>query len=183
MRILIKTLLFSFVSVVILSCSSSHKMIDNNTVKNLDINKYIGTWYEIARYPHSFEKNLVGVTANYTLNNDGTIKVINKGYKGSLSGKMKKAVGKAKIPDKRKSANLKVSFFWIFYSDYLVMELDEKDYQWAVVGSSSPNYLWILCREPQMSVMMLNEIKSRLVERGYDLSNLQMVPQHFSSSN
>jgi lipocalin len=74
-------------------------MIDKTIVKELDIKKYLGTWYEIARYDHRFERGMVGVTANYSLRKDGKIKVVNSGYKGSFSGKFSKAIGKAKIPD------------------------------------------------------------------------------------
>lgn len=122
-------------------------MIDKTVVKQLDVQKYLGTWYEIARYDHSFEHGLAGVTANYSMRDDEKIKVINIGYKGSLEGKFSEAIGKAKIPNPDIPSKLKVSFFLVFYTDYLVMELD-KDYQWAVIGSSSDKYLWILNLNP-----------------------------------
>jgi len=109
-------------------------MIDKTTVKELDLNRYLGTWYEIARFPHSFEKNLVGVTATYSLRDDGKIEVLNQGFKNTLNGELSKAEGKAKIPDPQKPANLKVSFFWIFYAEYNVLELDE-NYRYAMIGS------------------------------------------------
>jgi lipocalin len=152
-------------------------MVNNQTVKQLEIEKFLGQWYEIARFPHSFEKNLVGVTANYSINNDGKIKVINQGYKDSLHGKIKTAVGKAKIPNPELPGNLKVSFFWIFYSDYLVMELDSIDYQWAVIGSSSPDYLWILSRTPQMDEDIYQNLIQKIKKRGYDLSKIIRVEQ------
>ncbi len=90
-------------------------MIDKTVVKELDIQKYLGTWYEIARYDHRFERGLVGVTAKYSMRDDGKIKVVNSGYKDSLDGKFSQAVGKAKIPDPvNDPAKLKVSFFWFF---------------------------------------------------------------------
>ena len=167
---------FLILSIFTSGCKSQSKMIDNSTVKELDINKYLGTWYEIARFPHSFERDLVGVTATYTLNDDGSIKVINQGYKNTLDGELSRATGKAKIPDPDKPAHLRVSFFWIFYSDYLVMELDP-DYQWAVVGSSSSKYLWFLSRTPEISESLLTDLKKRISARGYDLAKLQMVAQ------
>jgi len=88
----------------------------------------LGTWYEIARFDHRFERGLVGVTANYSMRTDGKIKVLNSGYKGSLEGKFSDIIGKAKIPKASIPSKFKVSFFWIFYSDYFVLELD-KDYQ------------------------------------------------------
>ncbi|MGB1004861.1 MAG: lipocalin family protein, partial [Salibacteraceae bacterium] len=125
------------------SCQSQTTMIDKTVVKELVLEKYLGTWYEIARYDHSFERNLVGVTATYSMRDDGKIKVLNAGYKNTLDGKLSEAEGKAKIPNANEPAKLKVSFFWIFYGDYFVLELDE-NYQWAVIGSSSDKYLWIL---------------------------------------
>jgi len=152
-------------------------MIDNTVVKELNIQKYLGTWYEIARYDHSFERGLVGVTANYSMRDDGKIKVINSGYKNSLEGKFSQAVGKAKIPDLNNyPAKLKVSFFLFFYGDYYVMELD-KNYQWAVIGSSSDKYLWILNREPQMEEKLYNELLNKIQKRGYDISKLIKVEQ------
>lgn len=152
-------------------------MIDKTVVQELDIEKYLGTWYEIARFDHSFERGLQGVKANYTLRKDGKIKVINSGYKGSLSGKYAEAIGKAKIPNpKSEPAKLKVSFFWIFYGDYFVLELD-KNYQWAVIGSSSDKYLWILCRTPQMETSTYAMLIENLENRGYKVNKLIKVKQ------
>ena len=151
-------------------------MIDKTTVKELDLNRYLGTWYEIARFPHSFEKDLVGVTATYSLRPDGKIEVLNQGYKYMLDGEKSSIVGKAKIPDSLQSGKLKVSFFWFFYGDYYVMELD-KDYQWAIIGSSSEKYLWILNRKPQMDNELYIELLERLKKRGYDVSKLIKVKQ------
>jgi len=158
------------------SCKTQENMIDKTVVKELDIEKYLGTWYEIARYDHSFERGLVGVTANYSMRDDGKIKVVNSGYKGSLEGKFSEAIGKAKIPNSENPAKLKVSFFWIFYGDYFVLELD-KDYQWAVIGSSSDKYLWILSRSPQMEKDLYNKLLENLTKRGYDISKLIKVTQ------
>ncbi len=151
-------------------------MIDKSVVKHLDIEKYLGTWYEIARFDHKFERGLVGVTATYSMRDDGKIKVVNRGFKGSLEGKLSEAVGKAKIPNPDEPAKLKVSFFLFFYGDYYVMELDE-DYQWAVIGSSSDKYLWILSRSPQMDEKIYSGILENLKNRGYDLTGLIKVPQ------
>ena len=160
-----------------ISCKIQKSMIDNTVVKELDVQRYMGTWYEIARYDHSFERGLVGVTANYSMRDDCKIKVINSGYKNSLDGKFSQAVGKVKIPDSENApAKLKVSFFLFFYGDYFVMELD-KDYQWAVIGSSSDKYLWILSRSPQMQNELYTMLLNRLKQRGYDVSNLIKVEQ------
>jgi lipocalin len=152
-------------------------MIDKKVVEKLEVQKYLGTWYEIARYDHSFERGLVGVTANYALREDGKIKVVNSGYKNNFEGKFSQAVGKAKIPNPQDApAKLKVSFFLFFYGDYYVLELDN-DYQWAVIGSSSDNYLWILSRTPQMDTALYQELLERIKNRGYDLSSLIKVEQ------
>lgn len=162
---------------MLLSCKTQSNMIDKTVVEHLDIERYLGTWYEIARFDHSFERGLVGVTANYSMRDDGKIKVVNSGYKGSLEGKFSEAIGKAKIPNPNIPAKLKVSFFWIFYGDYFVMELD-KDYQWAVIGSSSDKYLWILSRSPMMENNLYSELLKNLTKRGYDVSKLIFVKQN-----
>lgn len=154
-------------------------MIDTTTVKELDLNRYLGTWYEIARFPHSFEKGMAGVTANYSLRKDGKIRVLNKGYKNGLNGKLSVAEGKAKIPDKSQPGKLKVSFFWIFYGDYNVLELD-KDYQYVMIGSSTNKYFWILCRTPQMDEASYNMLLEKARNRGYNLGKLEKVLQKTS---
>src|ERR1035437_5941041 len=101
---------------------SNQTMINKTTIKDFDLNKYLGTWYEIARFPHSFEKDLIGVTATYRLMDDGRLRVLNQGYKKSFHGVIKFVYGKVKvttIPGK-----LKVSFFLFFYADYNVLEID-----------------------------------------------------------
>jgi apolipoprotein D and lipocalin family protein len=158
------------------NCQKSNDMINTETVKTVDINRYMGTWYEIARFPHSFEKGLVGVTATYSMRKDGKIKVVNKGYKNTLKGKEKTAVGKAKIPDLNDPAKIKVSFFLFFYGDYFITELDE-NYQWALIGSNSDKYLWILSRSPKLDQDIYEMLIEKIIERGYDISKLIKVKQ------
>lgn len=168
-------LIISFL--IVSSCAmTKNQSIDTSTVKQLDLNRYLGTWYEIARFPHSFEKDLVGVTATYSLRGDGKITVINQGHKFTLDGKLSKAVGKAKIPDPNEPGKLKVSFFWFFYADYFVLELDE-NYQYAMIGSSSPKYFWILSRTPQMNDETYEMLLEKARKRGYNLDKLEKVPQ------
>lgn len=171
-----KTLLFILSLLCCYGCKSQKNpaMIDKTTIQKFDLNRYLGVWYEIARFPHSFEKDLVGVTATYEMMNNGKIRVLNQGYKGSFTGELKKAYGKAKttsIP-----AKLKVSFFLFFYADYNILELDSA-YQWALVGSSTPNYLWILCRTPHLEEDLYKQISEKAKARGYDISKLILVPQ------
>ncbi len=148
--------------------------MDVSTVQELDLQRYLGTWYEIARFDNRFERDLVGVTATYSLREDGKIKVLNQGYENTLDGKLSVAEGKAKLTDK--PGKLKVSFFWIFYADYLVMELDD-NYQWALIGSSSDKYLWILSRSPKLENNIKNLILHQAAKRGYDTSKLIWVEQ------
>ena len=157
------------------SCMSSGRTrLDTSTVKQLDVARFMGKWYEIARYEHRFEKGMSHVTAQYTLLPDGAIRVVNRGLKGD---KPKDIVGKARQPDPVKyPGRLEVSFFLWFYSDYYILELGT-DYQYAVIGSSSDKYLWILCRKPEMPQQQLEGILTNLRKRGYDLSRLVYVEQ------
>lgn len=169
------TLLF-LIFLVGFSCKIQKSMIDTTVVKEFDIEKYLGKWYAIARYDHKFERGMVGVTAEYSYRNDGKIKVVNSGYKETLDGEKTEAIGKAKIPNSQIPSKLKVSFFWIFYGDYFVLELD-KNYQWAIVGSSSDKYLWILSRSPQMEKNLYDKLLEKLTNRGYDVNKLIEVEQ------
>lgn len=170
--------LFSFIVLAgNTACSGEKKEMDNSVVQHLDLDKYLGTWYEIARYDHRFERDMVGVKAHYSMRPDGKIKVTNSGYKNSFDGVYSEAIGKAKVPNPDKHpAKLKVSFFWIFYGDYLVMELDD-DYQWAVIGSSSDKYLWILSRTPQLDEDVYDMLLQKIKKRGYDTTQLIKVKQ------
>lgn len=141
-------------------------MINKKTVTEFDLNRYLGKWYEIARFPHSFEKDLVGVTATYNL--------LDNGYKKSFKGELNKAIGKAKTTEQ--PGKLKVSFFLFFYSAYNILELDS-DYQWSLVGSTSSDYLWILSRSPHMDNDLYNSIILKAKARGYKTSKLVLVPQ------
>ena len=150
------------------------RVYDNSPVRNLDLARYLGTWYEIARFDHSFERGLENVTAEYLLRDDGKIDVINSGWK---KGKYKVAEGKARQPDpKSDPAHLEVSFFLFFYSDYNVLMIDE-DYEIALVGSKGPGYLWILARNPAVDTETLNSVVDEAERRGYDTSKLIWVDQ------
>ncbi len=159
-------------------CSSTKDMERTKTVENLELKNFLGKWYEVARFDHSFERGLSGVTATYSMREDGKIKVLNQGYKGGSNGELSQAVGKAKIPNPTEEpGKLKVSFFWIFYGDYFVLELDEQNYQWALIGSSSEKYLWILSRTPQLEDDVKNHILEKIKERGYSKELLIWVEQ------
>jgi lipocalin len=147
---------------------------DNSTISKFDLSRYLGTWYELARFDHKFERGMDNVTAEYYLRDDGKVDVFNSGWK---DGVFKTANGRAKQPDpKTDPAHLKVSFFLFFYSDYNVMMLDDM-YRVALVGSSSPGYLWILSRTPQIDESTKNAILKEAQRRGYDTSGLIWVNQ------
>lgn len=150
--------------------------IDNSTVKEIDLNRYMGRWYEIARFDHFFERGLVGCVAEYSFRDDGLIKVVNTGYKRSFDGKFKESVGKARVKDSGIPGQLEVAFFLNFYGDYYVLEL-APDYSYVLVGSSSDDFLWILSRTPKMKKEDLDFLLMRAQQRGYDISKLIMVEQ------
>lgn len=163
--------------VLILISISMHgqTVINNKPVPDLDLKRYLGLWYEIARFDHSFEKDLVGVTARYSLNPDGMIRVENRGFMHTLNGKEKVAVGKAKtVPGK--PGQLKVSFFLWFYADYNVLMIDE-NYTYVLIGSKSPDYLWILSRTPKMNPDHYKAVLTEAKQRGYNTSKLLQVLQ------
>jgi len=151
-------------------------MIELKTVEHVDVKRYMGTWFEIAKLPQRFEKGLVGIKANYTLLPDGKVEVLNSGYKEGFNGKMKTIKGKAWVADTATNAKLKVSFFWPFTGNYWIIELG-KDYEYAVVGDESRKYLWILSRTPQMDEALYNELLKRVQDRGFDVSKVEKVPQ------
>jgi len=145
------------------------------TVPSVDIPRYLGKWYEIARYPAWFEKQCAReVTATDALREDGKIGVENSCIK--QDGSRKQSKGWAKIEDKRTNAKLKVTFFWPFFGNYWVLELGSQ-YEYSVVGEPGRKYLWILSRTPQMSDEQYREITSRLAAKGYDSAKLVRVPQ------
>jgi apolipoprotein D and lipocalin family protein len=141
------------------------------TVNNVDINRYIGEWYEIARYEHRFQEGCVRSKATYSLRDDGKITVVNECFGKSFSEKLRSVTGKAWVVDKETNAKLKVSFFWPFSGDYWIIDLGE-NYEYAVVGHPYRKYLWILSRTPEMDENVYNGILDRLEKQDYDTSKL-----------
>lgn len=167
-----------FVGLGLVSCAKVPAQLEPplTVVSHVDKQKYLGKWYEIARYPHSFEENCYAVTANYTLKEDGSIEVINKCHEGSVDGKIREAVGTAHIADSQTNAKLRVTFFWPFYGDYWIINLDE-NYQYAIVSEPKRQYLWILSRTPTMDASLYEQLTAKLKNNGYDLSFLTKTPQ------
>jgi apolipoprotein D and lipocalin family protein len=145
------------------------------TVERVDLKRYVGTWYEIATIPMSFQKGCTGVTATYTLRADGDVDVVNTCRKERVDGELKTAKGKAWSVDPS-NAKLEVQFFWPFHGSYWVIDL-EPDYGWAVVGHPSREYLWILSRTPTMDAAVYDGILGRLRAQGYDTGKLVRTPQ------
>ena len=154
----------------LVGCVSGPK-VDNTPVAELDLGRYLGEWYEIARFDHSFERGIEQAKANYTQNADGTIKVVNSGIK---NGKPKTAIGKGKLTDT--PALLRVSFFGPFYADYRVMMIDA-DYTYALVGSGGAGYLWMLSRTSVLPDSVKSELVAEAKRRGYDTDQLIWVKQ------
>ena len=163
-----KTILAAIATLLLVGCVSGPK-VDNAPVVALDLNRYLGEWYEIARFDHSFERGIERAKAVYTLNEDGTIKVVNSGIK---DGKPKKAVGKGKRTNT--PALLRVSFFGPFYADYRVMMIDA-NYKYALVGSGDADYLWILSRTPTLADAAKSALLVEARRRGYETGKLIWV--------
>ncbi|MFN3521467.1 MAG: lipocalin family protein [Phenylobacterium sp.] len=145
--------------------------------KAVDLPRYLGKWYEFARYDHRFERNCEGVTAEYALRDDGLIKVTNTCRKGGPAGAVEVAEGKAKVVEGSRNAKLKVSFFGPFYvGDYWVLDHAD-DYSWSIVGEGSGRYLWILTREPVPSPEEARALVDRAAGLGYDTELLHMTEQ------
>ena len=152
-------------------CACGKVTVDNTPVESVDLDRYLGSWYEIARFDHRFERGMEQTKALYTLREDGKIKVENSGVK---NGEPKQSVGKAKTTDT--PALLRVSFFGPFYGDYRILLLDE-DYQYALVGGGTDDYLWILARTPQLDEATTDMILAEAQRRGYDTAKLIWVKQ------
>jgi len=171
--------MYKLLFIIFLTCSiscNSQKDMKIETVKNIELEKYLGKWYEIARLDHSFERNLVNVTATYSLREDGKISVINEGNKHKPDGKHKIAKGKAWFPNENDTGKLKVQFFWPFSGDYYIAELGEQ-YDYVLILSSSPKYMWILARKPELEREIYEKLVAKAKKYGIKTENLIKVTQ------
>ena len=142
-------------------------------VGNFQLERYLGTWYEIARLDHSFERGLSQVSAEYSLREDGGVRVLNRGY-NAKDGKWKEAEGKAYFVQDPQTGFLKVSFFGPFYGSYVIFELDP-DYRHAVVSGPDTSYLWILSRDKRLDDSLMRDLIAKAATRGFDTSALILV--------
>jgi apolipoprotein D and lipocalin family protein len=168
------TLLILFSMMLFSSANSQSKP---SVVTTVDLNRYKGKWYEIARLPNYFERKLKCTSAEYTLREDGKITVVNAGNYISEPTKSTSAKGVAWIPDKNAPAKLKVQFFWPFSGDYWIMYLD-KDYRYVLVGEPALKYLWILAREKQMDEPTYKMLLQKAIDNGYDVKSIIRVEQN-----
>ena len=168
MRYLLRSLIMCFTFFA--GCNAQTK-VDNSVSGDLNLDKYLGDWYEIARFDHKFERGIQFCKANYSLREDGKVAVKNTGIK---NGKPSEANGKAKFTDNPRV--LRVSFFGPFYGDYRIMHLDP-DYQWVLVGGSDESYLWILARTSKISDKVKETMLNEAMRRGYDVNKLIWVEQ------
>lgn len=152
-------------------CRSTRQSVDLTPVTNVDLPRYLGQWYEIARFDHWFERGMTHTKASYTMREDGDIQVVNTGLK---NGKIKTSTGRAKRTDQH--GLLRVSFFWPFYGDYRILWLDD-DYQHVLVGGDDSDYLWILSRTTAVNPTVKRLILTEAKRRGYDADKLIWVEQ------
>ncbi|KAJ8908117.1 hypothetical protein NDN08_008212 [Rhodosorus marinus] len=155
--------------------TSKEELVPLEVVDHVDLEKYVGMWYEYGRYPNRFQaEDGENVTATYTLNEDETIKVVNEEF---IEGKKKTINGKAWVHNKEESTSkLKVSFFWPFAGNYWVIQLGE-NYEYAVVGEPKRKYLWILSRTTEIPEEIVSSILTKLKEQGYDPEKVKMTKQ------
>lgn len=145
-------------------------------VENFQSEKYLGKWYEIARINHRFEKGLSKVTAEYSLRDGGGIKVVNRGY-SAKDQQWRESVGKAFFVEDEKQAFLKVSFFGPFYGSYIVFELEQENYQYALVSGPDKSYFWLLSRTPKMDAALQKSLIDKAVQLGFDRQKIILVEQ------
>lgn len=146
-------------------------------VENFDVNRYLGTWYEIARLDHSFERGLNNVSAEYSLRDDGGVRVVNRGF-STKDNDWEEATGKAYFVESEKTGYLKVSFFGPFYGSYVVFDLDHDDYQYSFVSGPDTSYLWFLSRTRQVPDEWLQRFRDRAESLGFDTRGLIVVEQN-----
>jgi len=145
-------------------------------IKNFEVEKYLGKWYEIARLDHSFERGLTKVTAEYTLREDGGISVLNRGFSKSKR-KWQEAEGKAYFVNSATEGFLKVSFFGPFYGSYVIFDLEQKNYQYAFVSGPNTSYLWLLARTPEVTDEVIKKFVKKSQELGFNTENIIWVEQ------
>lgn len=170
---MVKSLII-ILTMVLVGCTSAPKGI--TPVDDFQLSRYLGTWYEIARQNHSFEKGLSQVSATYILQDDGGVAVINRGY-SKEENEWKEAKGRAYFVESDNIGHLKVSFFGPFYGAYVIFELDKEEYQYAMVSGPNRKFFWLLARTPQLPEDIKAELLAKAGELGFPVDELIMVEQ------
>lgn len=169
-----KMLLLALLLLAFTGCTGAPRGIV--AVDRFELKRYLGTWYEIARIDNWFERGTEQVSADYSLREDGKVKVFNKGY-DPVKGKWKTAEGKAKFAGDPTVGALEVSFFGPFYGGYTVFDLDRDNYSWAMVAGNSRSYLWILSRTPQMDPALFSHLLTEAGAKGFDTTKVTRTKQ------
>lgn len=171
MKLIITVILTSILVVVFVKLSlAAASLPPLKTVDHVDLSRYVGQWYEIARYPNNFQKGCLGGAARYSLRPDGEIEVLNS-CRDAETGDTRQAKGRAWLVDRTSNAKLKVSFFWPFRGDYWIIDLG-KEYEYAVIGTPNRKYFWILARKSTMDDAQFTAIMKRAEQQGFDLSRV-----------
>lgn len=160
------------ISLVVAGCLGMPETV--TPVKQFELNRYLGKWYEIARLDHSFERGLERVTAEYSLREDGGVAVVNRGY-APKGDKWKVAEGKAYFVNDKNEGYLKVSFFGPFYGSYVIFELEKENYEYAFISGPDTSYLWLLSRTPKLPQDLIDKFIQRSKDLGFDVNNLIFV--------
>ena len=163
-------IVMSVITTILAGMAVVNRKSDLEVVGSVDLSRYAGRWYEIARLPNRFEKKCAdSVTATYSLRSDGKVDVVNRCRKAN--GEYTTAKGKAKIVDKKTNAKLKVTFFWPFYGDYWILDLGS-NYEYAVIGAPNRDYLWILSRTPELDEQLYQRLLAKMAARGFETERM-----------
>ena len=181
--------LLASLSLALAACFGAPGPVGNTAVpdpaKPVELSAYLGKWYEYGRYEAPFQTGCEGVTADYSLRDDGKIQVVNACFKGALDGEYSEAKGRAKVVEGSEGAKLKVSFFGPFYGDYWVLDRSELDadglYEWSIVGEPSGRYLWMLTRDAKPNAELRSMLEARVRELGYDWGLVRVTQQPSAS--
>ena len=174
MRTLLVPILTSLALAGSLGCQSSVPPLA--VAEEVDLDRYLGRWYEIASFPQRFQEGCVATTATYSRREDGRVRVVNECRDETFDGDVREIEGVAWLADPGENAKLKVQFFWPFSGAYWILEVDP-EYGYAVVGHPSRDYLWILARNPQLAPEVYAGIVERVAAAGFDVSRLNLTPQ------
>jgi apolipoprotein D and lipocalin family protein len=156
------------------ACSSLAENVA--VVDQFELERYLGSWYEIARLDHSFERDMRNVTAHYSMMDDGGVRVANQGFK-QKKREWKESIGKAYFVDRQDLGQLKVSFFGPFYGGYNIIALDKDEYAWALVAGPNTSYLWVLSRTPELDPEIYKSLVDIASNAGFPVDQLIEVPQ------